>query len=466
MPNLFSGINMAFRAMMSHQQAIETIQHNVANVNTPGYHRQEVMLQASAPSSSSLGLERGLGAAQNGTGVEVDRIRRVTMEFFDIRYRAETSHQKRWELESEILQQVEFVMAETSTDGLLTKLNNFWAGWQALSADPSNLSLRTNLRDIAVTLTDAFNTRSVRLDSLQKDQDLTIRQRVDEINSLTAQLATLNGEITRVRSMGDQPNDYMDQRDVLLDRLAEIAGATAHYQDDGSVMVNVSGHSIVTGNTYNAIEYYPNAEGLMEIRWTADGTEFVPSDGELTGLFEARDVFIPQQKAGLDALATKLMERINEVHQQGYGSNGSHLVDFFEGTDAATFKISDEIRADLANIAASSVSGAAGDGENARLLFNVYQEEVMSGTTFNAYYNNQVTNFGIEVQRAKTNATDRKIVADAISNQRESVSGVSLDEEAANLVKSQRAYQAATRMMNVFDELLDIIINQMGQAGR
>lgn len=466
MPNLFSGINMAFRAMMSHQQAIETIQHNVANVNTPGYHRQEVMLQASAPSSSSLGLERGLGAAQNGTGVEVQRIRRVTMEFFDARYRLESSHLKRWELQSEILKQVENTLAETSTDGLLTKLNQFWSGWQALSADPSNLSLRTNLRDLTVALTDAFNTRSVRLDMLQKDQDLTIRQRVDEINSLSAQLATLNGEISRVRSMGDQPNDYLDQRDVLLDRLAEIAGATAHYQDDGSVMVNVSGHSIVTGNTNNQIEYYANAAGLMEIRWTGDGTQFVPADGELTGLFEARDIYIPQQKAGLDALATRLMERVNEVHQQGYGANGSHLVNFFQGTNAATIKLSDEIANNLANIAASSVSGAAGDGENARLLFNIYQEEVMDGATFNAYYNSQVTNFGILVQRAKTNASDKKIIADALSNQRESVSGVSLDEEAANLVKSQRAYQAATRMMNVFDELLDIIINQMGRAGR
>jgi len=468
MPNLFSGINMAFRAIMSHQQAIETIQHNVANVNTPGYHRQEVVLQASAPTSNSYGLEHGMGAAQSGTGVEVDRIRRVTLEFFDTRYRFETSRQKRWDLESEILKQVEYTLAETSTDGLTKKLDQFWTGWQALSADPSNYSLRTNVRDLSVALTDAFNTRSVRLDMLRTDQDLTIRQRVDEINTIAEQLATLNGEISRVKSMNDQPNDYMDQRDLLLDRLAEIAGARAHYQDDGSVMVNISGYSIVTGNSFNAVETVTNAEGLLDIRWTTDGSKFNPADGELTGLFEARDVFIPQQKAGLDLLATELMSRINTVHQAGFGTNGATNVAFFEGTNAATIKVSSAIQSDLANIAASSVNGAAGDGENARLLFNVYQEEIMNGgtTTFNAYYNGQVTNFGIQVQRAVANAKDRKIVADALANQRESVSGVSLDEEAANLVKAQRAYQAATRLMNAFDEMLDRIINQTGMVGR
>ncbi len=472
MPNLFSGINLALRAMLSHQQAIEVIEHNVANANTPGYHRQEAVLAAGLPYPAPS-LWGAVHPGQMGTGVQVDEIRRFNLDFFDDRYQRESADKSRWDMQSEVLQQVESTMAETTEDGLIPKLDAFWSGWQALNSDPSNMALRSDLRERAIALTGALNGRAKSLMALREDQDLAIRQRVDEINTTAAQVARLNGEIAAVKASGDSPNDLLDQRDQLLDRLAQVAGAVVKSQDNGEAMVSIGSHALVIGtNRFElAVSPDPANSNLAGITWAVDGRPFDPARGELTGLLDARDRAIPAQMSGLNDLASTLANRINTLHRAGFGLNNATNQDFFEPFTTTDYALEIHVSTnldDLANIAAASVANAPGDGSNAAALENVRHEMLMSGgtATINGFYTGQIGELGVELKSAQNRAKDHGLVLSSLESMRESVSGVSLDEEAANLVKSQRAYQASARILTALDEMLDKVINGMGMVGR
>ncbi len=578
MPNLFAGISVSLQALLSQQAAVEVIQHNVANVNTPGYRRQEVVLKA-GPAVTSQGAAYTMGVGQIGTGVSVDRIRRFTLDFFDARYRQEIQGSKQWEVESGVLQELEAGFAETSTDGIIPKLDSFWSGWQKLSVDPSNTSIRAEVLDNAKALASALNTRSLQVYQLQMEQDLVIGQRVEEINGAADQIARLNSEISRVFSIGEQPNDLMDARDVLLDRLAELTGATSSKQANGEVVVAVNGHVLVQGQKSFGLTTIsdPTNHNFAKIQW-ADGQTLIPRTGELAGIIDARDNVMDEQMTGLNNLASALITRVNSLHSSGfapgkvvtnnliantvtkfgaaavaggqtelpadtysvetrlnagvwqfrvldssaatvsvrltdgsgYGSDwqdaptvsGNSVVydsgrgltvtfggdqaqyveasgasagrlsftpqqDFFTGNSAMTIHVNAALN-NTSLIASGLTPNATGDGELARLIANVREEAMLDGgtATANQYYTGKIADLGLNVSRAKANAQNRKLVSDAMENQRLSVTGVSLNEEAANLMKAQKAYEAAARLMTVIDEMLDKIINGMGIVGR
>ena len=462
----------------------------------------------------------------------------------------------------------------------MPKLDEFWNGWQKLSVDPSNTSLRAEVLDNAKALTMALNSRSLLVYNQQMEQDLVLEQRVQEINSAAEQIARLNGEISRVISIGEQPNDLMDQRDVILDRLAEITGATSSQQANGEVVVAVNGHVLVQGQTNFALNTVLDASNhnFAKIQW-ADGQDLTPQTGELAGILDARDNIMSDQMDGLNNLATALITRLNELHRtgfapgkvisssllsntiskigagsvasgqtelakdtysvetrlnggvwqfrvmdssstavsvrlsdgSGYGDQWQNMPtaagtpveydtgrgltitfggnpalyseasggtgagqaaftpqqDMFTGTNAMTMHVNSALD-DTSLIAAGKTPNSAGDGEMARLIANVRAETLLSGgtATANQYYAGKISELGLNVNRAKANAQNRKLVSDAMENQRLSVSGVSLNEEAANLVKAQKAYEAAARLMTAIDEMLDKVINGLGLVGR
>ncbi|MBI4926950.1 MAG: hypothetical protein HY835_04235, partial [Anaerolineae bacterium] len=159
MPSLSSGIQTALSAVLAHSQAIEIIEHNVANVNTPGYRRQSASL-ASTVASPILGYESNMAAGMRGTGVMIDKIKRFNVEFFDTRYRASAGETKNWETRRDLMVQLESALAETSQTGLLPKMDKFWDGWQRLASDPTNTALRANLLDETQSMVSAFNMRA------------------------------------------------------------------------------------------------------------------------------------------------------------------------------------------------------------------------------------------------------------------------------------------------------------------
>jgi flagellar hook-associated protein 1 len=488
MPSLFGDLSVALRAIQAHQISIETIEHNVSNANTEGYHRQEAVLVAGLGYTPPT-LRGSPTAGMIGGGVMVNNIKRFKLEFFDNRYRTELASAKRWDVESDVLRQVESTMAETdSSDGLVPKLDAFWSGWQALSTDPSNMSARADLRERAVNLADAFNRRAQALNALRTDQDLSIQQRVSEVNQAAARIARLNVEISRVEGAELQPNDLLDERDRLADRLSELVGATVTTQPDGEMLVSISGssgaHSLVFGSSYSQLVTFADASNrasgtpLTGIQWS-DGQPFVSgsagmagmSNGELAGLIDARDRVIPSQLASLNETAGSVATIVNGFHTAGFGLNGSTGVNFFTPFTSTDYAL--EISVNITNIsdiaAAGSAGSSPGDGSTALTIANAQytQHPWTNGevATINQYYTSRVGDLGLEGQHATMAAADRKMVADTLDKQRQEESGVSLDEEAAKLMQSQRSYQAATRLINAIDDMMDRIINGMGRVG-
>jgi len=351
----------------------------------------------------------------------------------------------------------------------VAKLDAFWTGWQALSNDPTNLAVRADLLERGAALAKSINWRAQSLIRIQQDQNSLILQRVNEINTLASKIAALNVEIVAVKSAGSAPNDLMDQRDQLITRLAELSGATAAIQENGEALVSIGGHALVIGAT--TFKLATTGGNLATIYWEADSVAFNPNRGELSGLLQAHDVIIPRILNSLDSLAQNLVSQVNALHASGYALDGSTTgLNFFDptGTTALSIRLSSSVAGQPQRIAAAQQSNAPADGNNAVALASLRETLVMSGATetFNQYYTRQITEMGIDIQRAEAFARDRLDVAKSLDALKEAVVGVNLDEEAANLIKYQRAFQAATRLVTVMDEMLDKIINGMGVVGR
>jgi flagellar hook-associated protein 1 FlgK len=222
--------------------------------------------------------------------------------------------------------------------------------------------------------------------------------------------------------------------------------------------VLVAGHESFQLSTSN--------DPVTQISW-ADGQTLHPATGELKGLLEVRDQVIPAQIAGLNQLAGSIISEVNTLHGDGYNMYGATDIAFFTGTTAGSMKVNPAL-SDPKMIATAAAAGDPGDGSVAKTIATLRTAPFagLANSTAGSFYNTQVIRLGLEVQTATNLAKEHDVQLDALDGQRESIAGVNLDEEAANLVKAQRAYQAASRVITVLDEMLDQIINKMGLVGR
>lgn len=465
MPTISSGISVALQAVLTHSQVLEITEHNIANASTKGYRRQSAILTTETPNSIN-GADHGIGAGQRGNGVTIDRIDRFNLAFFDGRYRAVSAEAQSWEAQSGILSHLESILAENSDDGLLPKLDQFWAGWQALSNEPTSTSLRAIVLDDASALATAFNRRATQITQMRSDQNLAVAGKVEEINSLASQIAQLNGNISRVISVGEQPNDLMDKRDLALDRLAELTGAVSSEQKNGEMLVSVGGHVLVMGQDTFKLEVRtnPTDTSVVDAYWN-DGQKLTPPSGELKGTLDVRDRVLVDQLTGLNTMSAGLIAQVNTIHSGGYGLNNATGLNFFNGTDASSITVNSTL--DANSIATSSAANQAGNNNIALQITALKTVKGMkAGTaTLNDFYNTQITELAVTTKRASDNSYQHGLIVNALGNQRESVVGVSLDEEAANMAKAQKAYQAAARVLTAYDDLLDLVINRMGRVG-
>ncbi len=233
-------------------------------------------------------------------------------------------------------------------------------------------------------------------------------------------------------------------------------------------MVTIGGHTLVVGNQSFSLSTTDDA--VTQIQWTDNGDELNLTKGELAGIIEARDTVIPDQIAKLDELASTLVTQVNNIHYDGYAEDGTNHHYFFDpsGTSALTIQLDDDILESANNIAASVEANSPGDGNLAIEIANIRDELVMNGglETINGYYTRQITELGLEIQQAQNLAEDHQDVANSLQSYHESVAGVNLDEEATNLLKYQKAYEALARVLTTIDEMLNTLINSTGLVGR
>jgi flagellar hook-associated protein 1 len=435
----FMGLQTALRGILAHQQAINTTSHNVSNANTEGYSRQEAVLAPTLPHTvNGIG---GDGIGQLGTGVDVDSFRRIRTLFLDLQYRAQAMQVGDQETLSRQLDQIEMGLAEPSENGISNELTKFWNGWADLSNSPDDPAARQALIDQAKNLAAAFKSLDTQLTTVQS-QTLAEYASLTGVGGDVAVLATeisqLNVAIKGLVDNGNSPNDLMDRRDLLLDRLSKLAQVSVTDLGNGSIDVTFGDAALplVQDTTVN----WPQA-------LTAPGGKL----GALINISQAGGI-VDQYRAQLNAVVKTLADNVNAFHNGGSGVN------FFTygaaGTEAGTLAV-----AVTTATVRTSTTAAVGANDIALQIAN------LRGGTADDLYTAFVTRVGGDLKNAQRGEANATVLLNAIDDRRQSTSGVSMDEEMTNLVRFQRGYQASARAMSTMDQMLETLINRTGVVG-
>lgn len=472
MTSSFFGLDLALRALQAQQTGIDVTNHNVANANTDGFSRQNVLLVTTEPFAMPA-MNRPATAGQLGTGVIARDIQRARDGFLDTQWRTEAGSLAHATNRADALEQVEVVLDEPQGVGLNELLNEYYRVWNELSNDPGadSMPVRTTVVQQALSLTGAINRVSDQLVSIRTGLDTQIQTDVDEINTITDQIFQINQTIVQVEVTGQTANDFRDRRDALLDRLSELVGVTSAENADGSIVVSMGGQVLVNGTTAKTnLTVVPNAGNSNYVDIQYGGVAATIGTSGIAGRIAARDTLIPTYQTALDTIASNLITATNAVHTTGFDANGAAGVPFFTGTDAGTITVNAAIQADVSLVVASDTAGAEGNNEIALAIMQLQTNMVpplpVGTPNTTTAYSSLVASLGTDNRTARNDKDTQEALVDLLQRRREALSGVSLDEEAVNLLRYQRAYEAAARVMTAYDEMLDKLINGTGVVGR
>lgn len=445
----FTGLETALRGLSAAQAAIDTTGTNIANANNPAYSRQVANLTESdsltLPAFSNV---TGAGV-QLGTGVDVSTISRVRDQFLDIQYRAQNSATSDLSTTSTLLQQVQTALAEPSTDGLSSQLTSLWQAWSSLAQSPTGATsgaAKQGVVDAANTLADTFNSIESQLQTIQaqaNQQFQTLTSSTGQIQSDANQIASLNGEISAAQATGQSPNQLLDQRDQLIDDLSQYGTVSVNDPGNGLLVINFGGDTttpLVNGKTANSVSSLtlgPSSGGTLGALAT-----LTSPTGQIAGYL-----------TDLNQFANSLANTVNSIHTATpFFSVSSSTTSL--GATATTLGV--PVTASQVQTTATSNPGA---NDVAQAMAG------LAGGAIDQSYAAFVAKVGSDVQSNQSALTTAQTLSSSINQQRQSVSGVSLDEEMTNLITYQRAYQASARMMSTIDSTLDTLINHTGTVG-
>ena len=456
----FYGLQTSLRGLLAQQRLMDTAGHNIANASTKGYSRQEVSLVASDALQIPAGGIVGGSGAHIGSGVDIQSYRRVRDQFVDLQYRAQNTNLQEWAARTKTLDRAELALNEPGENGLNEQLARFWESWSQLAGDAKNPSLKQNVAENAGSLAGTFKTLH---DQIALTRDQAAAEYADlarpagagdpggEIAQIAREIAQLNDSISRFVTVGDIPNDLLDRRDLLLDDLSEYGQISVTSQANGMLDVSFvdkatagASYSIVTGAAST---------------WAGPpaGNAWAPG-GRLGGLLQASRPggTLDQYISDLNAVATNLANAVNAVYPTG---------DFFSvgappAAASQTLALNPALAADPTLITGGT--GADGSSDVARAIAAI-QNNPNSGV--DGAYQAFVAKVGSHVRESIRQEANAQALTDAVENRRQSVAGVSMDEEMSNLVRFQRAYQASARAMSTMDEMLDVLINRTGRVG-
>ena len=459
----FMGLQTALRGILAQQRALDTTAHNIANANTVGYTRQEAVLAPTRPYTEPA-VSRPPQAGQIGTGVDVVEFRRIRDEFIDVQLRAQTMRKGYAEARRDGLEQVELTLNEPSDSGIGALMSRYWATWQDVSNTPEDIATRQALVQNGSALGDGIRTLESQLSTIESQTGQNVVLTINEINSIASDVRNLNDSIRRSLIVGDQPNDLLDQRDVQLDRLGALGAViTSDGDGDGALTVTLNGVTLVDDLTaYTVSETAGNLENVALV----ESVSLAGKTGKLAGLVELRDTTIPSYRAQLDAIASELITQTNSRHAAGFDLTGAAGGIFFTGTGAADIDVSAALIGSPSLVAASG-NGQPGNADNALALAALRTTPLagLGGASIQDAYSQLVTTIGSDAREAERTLDNSTILSDGLEGRRQSVSGVSLDEEMAGLVRFQRAYQASARALSAMDEMIDILVNRTGRVG-
>ena len=622
MGSTFSGIELGKRSIMAHTDAITTAGHNISNANTEGYSRQRVQLKEFDPLYKP-DLERAERAGMIGQGMDSQSINRVRDELLDQRITEQQHSESYWETRSKYYTMIEQIYNEPDDVSIRSNMDKFWEGWQELSVHPESQAARQAVVTRGESLADSIKTKWEALMGVGNLINGDIEATVKQVNDYARQIAALNAEIVRSRGMGDNPNDLLDRRDLLVDKLSKIINITSDRRDSDEFMVHLDGHVLVQGGVARSfdLETVVDNNGYDKLVWKDTGNEAVIKGGTLGALIELRDVDIRSEVQSLNTMTMNFSDLVNDIHRNGYGANNVTGLDFFtqhsfvenvngnydrdgdgtldhsyifrftgttklnpqeqiglegvmtlsgsggnvqvayhptdtvetvinrindsngevkayldrnnnlvlKGTTASAvenpdfvirhvedsgffltgytgilqasgaagaydyaqadavqalagaqfavspvlnpagyIEVNQALKNDVMSVAAAYKDNSgnvnAGDGRAAVEIAAIRNTKVMIGheRTFDDYFADSVTNVGLKGEQAENMHLSHSAVMEDLRSLRDSISGVNIDEELADIIKFQHGYNAAAKFVTVWDSLLDTIINRLG----
>ena len=623
MGSTFSGIELGKRSLMANQDAITTAGHNISNANTEGYSRQRVQIKEFDPLYKP-DLERLERPGLIGQGVDVQSINRIRDELLDERIVAQANQESYWDTRSKYYTMLEQIYNEPDDISVRSNMDKFWEAWQELSINPESKAARQAVVTRAETLTDSIKQRWEALAGVGNLIDGDIEATVKQVNSYARQIADCNAEIVKSRAMGDNPNDLLDRRDLLVDKLSKLINISTDQRDSDEFMIHVGGRVLVQGNISREIDLVPRFDdtGYSKLVWKDTGNDAVFTGGTLGALVELRDVDVRNEIQTLNTMTMNFADLVNDVHRNAVGANKVTGLDFFvqhsfvenangnfdrngdgqldtsyifrfTGTNAldmqqqvgiegvmrfsgtngdvqvpyfhtdtvetviarindstsevkayldknnhlvlkattaqdqsnpdfvirhvedsgyflagysgilaatgeagaydfaqadavnalaggsqfavspvynpsAYIEVNPVLQNDVMSVAAGYMDAAGnaptGDGRAAVEIAAIRNSSVMVGgmKTFDDYFADTVTNVGLKGEQAETNLLSQNAIMDDLRNLRDSISGVNIDEELAEIMKFQHGYNAAAKFVTVWDSLIDTVINRLG----
>lgn len=330
MGSTFSGIELGKRSIMANTDAITTAGHNISNANTEGYSRQRVQIKEFDPLYKP-DLERAERAGMIGQGVDVQSINRVRDELLDSRIVSQTNTESYWQTRSDYYTMIEQIYNEPDDVSVRSNMDKFWESWQELSINPESKASRQAVVTRAETLTDSIKQRWESLAGIGNLLEGDIEATVKQVNSLSKQIANVNAEIVRSRAMGDNPNDLLDRRDLLVDKLSKLVNVSTDQRDGDEFMVHVDGKVLVQGGISREIELQPRYDdtGYSKLVWADTKNDAVFAGGKLGALVELRDVDVRNEIQSLNTMTMNFSDLVNDVHRNAVGANKVAGLDFF-----------------------------------------------------------------------------------------------------------------------------------------
>jgi flagellar hook-associated protein 1 len=478
MSNSAGLLSIARTALSLHQRAIDVVGQNVANAGVEGYSRQRIEASAAHPIYFA-------NVGHLGTGVRIDGIERARDEILDRNFRMQHGGRSGAEFSLDVLTQLEGIIGEPSETGLVASLDAFWSSWSDLASNPTNPGARGIVQQRGAQVASTLNRFASQLDEIHQVTRERIGTMVGEANEISREIAQLNTMIVAGESGGYTANDLRDARDQAIDRLSSLGSVESITRDNGSVAVYLGGMMVVDASESKDLALESIGGGMQIVFAAQPGKPLSGLGGQLGAALDTVNRQLPATMRELDALAATIVDTVNGIHATGVVWSGSPPVsaaapDFFR-TDAAALTpaddrfrtaryitLSDDVATSAANVAASAAA-ASGPGNNAIALQLAGLRDTAvavtdtDGTargsyTIGAYWRQIATGVGLSVRTAETEVQVRTTLAENAETRRQSVSGVSTDEELVLLIKHQQAYAAAARLVTVAEEMSRILV--------
>jgi flagellar hook-associated protein 1 FlgK len=463
-------LNTGYSGMIASKAGMATSGHNIANSNTEGYSRQRVVTEAADPNGGKIG--RNL----IGTGTKVARVERVHDEYIEKQIRNSQKDLDHFEEKELALKQVEDIFNEMNGDGLNRLISRFFNEFRKLSQEPESPAVRQSVREATQAVVNDFHRVRKEIDGVRNHLDSRIEGYIGQVNKLAHQISDLNHKVRAVEVSGGSPNDLLDQRDVALRKLTSLVDINTYKDKQGNYNIDIKGVGpLLSGVSIEALsvertdaDEEGKPEGAFDIRAAGNVSGTITHSikgGRLGALLEARDRTVSSILDRLDRLAFTLVNEVNDIHVQGYNQNGLGNINYFASLDsmdrAAEFiSLSDEVQANVSNIATAFEPEAPGDNRIALAIAQLQGEKLLNNgyATFDEWYNSIVSDIGVAASHNRFSMTQQKDIMTQLNKVRDQVSGVSIDEETTSLLQFQHAFDASAKVIQAADEMLKTVL--------